>query len=726
MTIFGPSLKKRLPGSLLPVLLTIGITVGQETPRPQNGAGGSPAPVSSPEKPDPEKLALEKEKLKLENEKLKIENTNSIRDPKEGRAWWNLIFTNLTFLSGVTVGLWALFRYFRGRKAELRNSQEERFEAVVKSLGSEQIEERISASVLLPTFLSPEYARFHEQVFNLAAGHLRAEAIDTTLSTTTDIKILQLPSPPAEALTPELEPTRALKPSVIAPSPLAQGLANVFSKAYRLARDARQKQGSADATSITSQFLNAARVRLDGTYLANSDLRDAWLREASFRQANLTGALLTQAVLEGSNLSGAVLKEAELVGANLKNANFSGANLVRAALDGANLEGANFKYAQMPKVTMKGGSGGGADFEEADLTDAEFERVDFSFMDSKSVNLQEASSLQGAVFKNVKGLPQGYVALLQAKGAVVFEDPVETKAISEGVESEYAKKLVDTILYDQSFPRRTEAANELGRLETRLQFSVRDLCNLLKRPSVEDRRIGAYTLKQIAESANEAAPHLCAALGDEDEQVRVMAAEGLAAIGSSAVPDLIQSLRVPNAEVRRLAAYSLGTMGSNAAGAVFHLVAALKDSNSLVRSRAAWALGTIRKATDFVVPNLIELLKDPEQDVKLSAIKALESIGPRARKAISGLIETLDDDDNAVRLQAAKALGSIGGASTEVVPDLIKAFKDENKEVAGLAVEAVFATGSDAIPFLIDALRDPSLPIRTRAADVLAKLSPVQ
>jgi HEAT repeat protein/uncharacterized protein YjbI with pentapeptide repeats len=726
MTIFGLFLKKRLPGSLLLLLLTIGITVGQNaTSLPTSGGAGGPAPASSPEKLDPEKLALEKEKLRLENEKLKIENTNSIRDPKEGRAWWNLIFTNLTFLSTVAVGLWALYRYFKGRKAELRNTQEERFEAVVKSLGSEQIEERISASVLLPTFLSPDYARFHEQVFNLAAGHLRAEAMETTPSTTTDIEIVQLASYPTEALTPVLEPTPVLKPSIIAPSPLAQGLANVFSKAYRLARDARQKQDSADATSITSQFLNAARVRLDGTYLANSDLRDAWLREASFQQANLTGALLTQAILEGSNFSGAVLKEAELVGANLKNVNFSGANLFRAALDGANLEGANFKYAQLPKVTMRGGSSGGADFEEADLTDAEFEGVDFSSIDSKSVNLQEASSLQGAVFKNVKGLPQGYVALLQAKGAKVFEEPVQTKAISEGVDDERAKKLVETVLYVQSFAQRTEAANELGHLDTPLQFSVQGLCNLLLRPSVEDRRIAAYTLKQIAESASEAVPNLCAALGDEDEQVRVMAAEALAAIGSRAVPKLIQSLRAPNAEVRRLAAYSLGTMGSNAAGAVFHLVAALKDANSLVRSRAAWALGTIRKATDFVVPNLIDLLKDPEQDVKLNAIKALESIGPRARKAVSGLIETLDDDDNAVRLHAAKALGSIGGASIEVVPDLIKAFKDENTEVAGLAVEAVFATGSEAIPFLTEALRDPSLPIRTRAADVLAKLAPV-
>ena len=58
------------------------------------------------------------------------------------------------------------------------------------------------------------------------------------------------------------------------------------------------------------------------------------------KRANLDGAYLVRANLDGANLDGANLVRANLVRANLVRANLAGANLVRANLDGANLDGA--------------------------------------------------------------------------------------------------------------------------------------------------------------------------------------------------------------------------------------------------------------------------------------------------------------------------------------------------------------------------------------------------
>jgi uncharacterized protein YjbI with pentapeptide repeats len=350
----------------------------------------------------------------------------------------NLLFGNLTILTAIGFGIWGLYTYFNGRKAELRNREEERFEGVVKYLGSEHIEERINASVLLSTFLSPVYKRFHEQVFNLAAGHLRTEGSDRGAAAT--VMKLELPAtiskleltagPPISSRTFSLTsetgniivPGAAAAPpsnvpsSPPSPSPIAQALANVLSKSYELCHDAVLHKGQEDVALFTRQFLNAAGVRLDGTHLATVNLRGAWLRQASLRGTTLSGAILTQAVCEDSDMSGALLIQAELLGANLKNVNFTGADLTGAALDRATLDGANFTRAVLKRVNMRGGTAADVDFTEADLTGAVFDGVNFSPtnpLTGPTDPLGKAKSLENAEFRNCEGLPPPSVSHLQ-------------------------------------------------------------------------------------------------------------------------------------------------------------------------------------------------------------------------------------------------------------------------------------------------------------------------
>ena len=77
----------------------------------------------------------------------------------------------------------------------------------------------------------------------------------------------------------------------------------------------------------------------------------------NLERANLSGAYLGRANLEGANLEGANLIEADLGGANLSGANLEGANLTeadlrRANLSGANLTGANLAYAKTENVVV--------------------------------------------------------------------------------------------------------------------------------------------------------------------------------------------------------------------------------------------------------------------------------------------------------------------------------------------------------------------------------------
>jgi len=110
------------------------------------------------------------------------------------------------------------------------------------------------------------------------------------------------------------------------------------------------------------------------------------------------------------------------------------------------------------------------------------------------------------------------------------------------------------------------------------------------------------------------------ALKDEDEGVRLAAAEALGEIKSpEAVPHLIEALKDEDEDVRWAAALALGEIKSPEA--VPHLIEALKDEDEGVRSAAAWALGEFKSPE--AVPHLIEALKDEDASVRAAAAVAL-------------------------------------------------------------------------------------------------------
>ena len=92
--------------------------------------------------------------------------------------------------------------------------------------------------------------------------------------------------------------------------------------------------------NLIGAYLGGAH--LEGANFIGAYLRGAYLRGANLKGANLRGADLKGADLKGANLRGANLKGANLIGAYLENADLKGANLIGAYLIGAYLKGAKY------------------------------------------------------------------------------------------------------------------------------------------------------------------------------------------------------------------------------------------------------------------------------------------------------------------------------------------------------------------------------------------------
>src|SRR5215208_4598503 len=87
---------------------------------------------------------------------------------------------------------------------------------------------------------------------------------------------------------------------------------------------------------------------LAGTPASESSIN--LFREIDLREADLSGANLSNAFLDDANLSGADLRDAHLSGASLFHANLFSADLSGASLFEAGLFDANLRYASLRKV----------------------------------------------------------------------------------------------------------------------------------------------------------------------------------------------------------------------------------------------------------------------------------------------------------------------------------------------------------------------------------------
>jgi HEAT repeat protein len=95
----------------------------------------------------------------------------------------------------------------------------------------------------------------------------------------------------------------------------------------------------------------------------------------------------------------------------------------------------------------------------------------------------------------------------------------------------------------------------------------------------------------------------------------------------------------------------------------------------------------------------IERLKSqltvPEAEDRIHAGKELRKIGSAAKDAVPTLVNALKDEDISVRVHAAEALAVIGLTAPEIFPVLIEGMKDTNREVRWTALVALRQIGPE-------------------------------
>jgi uncharacterized protein YjbI with pentapeptide repeats len=175
--------------------------------------------------------------------------------------------------------------------------------------------------------------------------------------------------------------------------------------------DAKLQRTKFDRANL--QQVNLVGAVLLKTDVDQADLRGAKLGGADLRQvvhlsqANLGGATIADAWLQGVNLGGAQLQEANLEGAklkgkdtNLRGAQLQGATLLRADLQEADLGGAQLQGAYLAGAKLQKADLGGAQLQEANLVGADLEETNLADADLSGAQL-EGANLDGADLRGV-------------------------------------------------------------------------------------------------------------------------------------------------------------------------------------------------------------------------------------------------------------------------------------------------------------------------------------
>jgi HEAT repeat protein len=175
---------------------------------------------------------------------------------------------------------------------------------------------------------------------------------------------------------------------------------------------------------------------------------------------------------------------------------------------------------------------------------------------------------------------------------------------------------------------------------------------------------------------------------------------------------LLEALRDGSWTVRQAAAEALSRIDIQPLPAVIEALDKLEDANREETLQAMCALGV------DALPTLFVLLRAPNWHTRQGAAWALGEL--REKGAVPFLIEALEDTDHAVIAEAALALGLLQDPAA--VPNLVSALAHVHWRVSKAAARALAFIGQDAIPALIEVLKNRTNPVgqRVRAIEALA------
>jgi HEAT repeat protein len=197
------------------------------------------------------------------------------------------------------------------------------------------------------------------------------------------------------------------------------------------------------------------------------------------------------------------------------------------------------------------------------------------------------------------------------------------------------------------------------------------------------------------------------------------------------LPTVFAAARDQDPFIRSTAAYAMGLILSDSEASLPVLVNLLRDEDGAVRGNAAWALWTFsrefRGQAEDAVPALTESLNDESEWVRLHSAVALGWITGDARHAVSETLRALASSTPDLGIYGTITLGELDPALEGIVPTLCKAAAHPDARVRRAAAWKLARAGAlaaDAVPMLIEMLKDRQNDLHVEAANALGQIGP--
>jgi hypothetical protein len=171
-------------------------------------------------------------------------------------------------------------------------------------------------------------------------------------------------------------------------------------------------------------------------------------------------------------------------------------------------------------------------------------------------------------------------------------------------------------------------------------------------------RNSAVAFSALGSSAEAAVPRLTELLKSPKPGVADNAILALVYIGPKGLPPLMEALADQSRTNRDHLAEGIARMGTNGRPAIPVLVHCLKEPNNPDLYRFAFFLRQLQPDPGLVIPELITIVADPKLRKPLH-IDYLGSFGRAASNAVPALIEALKDPDPQIRMNASNTLQRI-------------------------------------------------------------------
>lgn len=265
----------------------------------------------------------------------------------------------------------------------------DRYTAAVTNLGDDKMEVRLGGIYALQRIMQDSH-RDQPTIANVLAAYLRSHASE----------------PPRKGMSSPADVLAAF--SVLAvrdpryDDSLTLNLAAIWVTNSKRVPVSMSRDEDLEPCRLTPKPAKLANTDLSGAHLSNvllnhADMKHAILIGADLSNSNLSGADLTQAELpfvdlRHASLNGAQLGESSLVAADMSDAvlfrvNLRGSSMSDAILRNAQMGGADLRNADLRRVDLRGANLMGADLRGAKLHGAKLKGARISADQLRSVNL---------------------------------------------------------------------------------------------------------------------------------------------------------------------------------------------------------------------------------------------------------------------------------------------------------------------------------------------------